>query len=457
MKNKPLVSIIIPVYNGSNFVSEAIQSALNQTYNNCEVLVINDGSNDNGKTKQCVLQFGERIQYFEKINGGVASALNFGLKHALGDYISWLSHDDIYYENKIQVQMDEMLEQDEQTLIWSNYDLIDENSNILVKFEPKTFKFFDTSLEYILNTRVHGCSLLIPKKAFNDVGNFDETLRTTQDNDMWFRMVHFGYKLIHINQSLIQSRQHKEQGSIVLRDIQKCEIINFYKKVYSILEKEITKNILLYKLIMNKINKKNNSIEHKSFNVSNYWENRYTVGKNSGFGSYGENAEYKSNILNGVIREYKINSLIEFGCGDGNNLGLYKINNYIGFDIAKKAIDICINTYKNDESKTFIYYEPFLFKASNAFKADITISFEVLFHLVEDRMYKKYIHDLFISSKKYVLVFSTNFIQESEAIHMKYREFTKDVPLNFKLVKFIKTPSHLNLLSDFYLFERTEK
>ena len=100
--NFPLVSIIIPVYNGSNYVKEAIDSALAQTYKNIEVIVVNDGSTDN--TEKIVKSYGDKIRYFYKENGGVASALNLAIENSKGEYISWLSHDDVYYPNKIQEQ-----------------------------------------------------------------------------------------------------------------------------------------------------------------------------------------------------------------------------------------------------------------------------------------------------------------------------------------------------------------
>jgi len=190
------------------------------------------------------------------------------------------------------------------------------------------------------------------------------------------------------------------------------------------------------------------------FNTINYWENRYKSGKTSGDGSYGTNAKYKAFILNSIIKDYQIQSLIEFGCGDGNNLALYEIEKYIGFDVSKKAIELCIKKYMNDKNKTFLYYEPNLFQSSHAFQGDISISFEVLFHLIEDSLYKKYLKDLFTSSQKYVLIFSSNIKKEKESNHMIYREFTKDIDKNFQLIKTIKTPSELNLIADFYLFER---
>ena len=105
----PLVSIAIPVYNGANYMREAIDSVLAQTYPNIEVLVVNDGSRDEGATEEIVLTYGYRIRYFSKPNGGVASALNLALKEAKGDYFCWLSHDDIYLPEKVSKEMEKLL------------------------------------------------------------------------------------------------------------------------------------------------------------------------------------------------------------------------------------------------------------------------------------------------------------------------------------------------------------
>src|SRR5256885_962105 len=94
---KPLVSIVIPVYNGSNFLRQAIDSALAQTYQNREIIIVNDGSRDDGKTEAAALSYGDKIRYAAKPNGGCGSALNHGIGLMRGDYFSWLSHDDVYY------------------------------------------------------------------------------------------------------------------------------------------------------------------------------------------------------------------------------------------------------------------------------------------------------------------------------------------------------------------------
>ena len=100
----PRVSIIIPVYNGANYLKEAIDCALNQSYQNLEVIVVNDGSCDEGATRSVALSYGDRIRYFEKENGGVSSALNLGIREMRGEYFSWLSHDDKYEKDKLQTR-----------------------------------------------------------------------------------------------------------------------------------------------------------------------------------------------------------------------------------------------------------------------------------------------------------------------------------------------------------------
>src|SRR5665647_567426 len=94
----PKVSIVIPVYNGSKYLGEAIDSALAQTYKNLEIIVSNDGSSDNGATERVAKSYGDKIIYLgKKDNGGASTALNAAIKVMTGEYFSWLSHDDMYY------------------------------------------------------------------------------------------------------------------------------------------------------------------------------------------------------------------------------------------------------------------------------------------------------------------------------------------------------------------------
>jgi glycosyltransferase involved in cell wall biosynthesis len=213
----PKVSIIIPVYNGSNYLKEAIDSALAQTYSNIEILVINDGSKDDGATENIALSYGEKIRYFYKENGGVASALNMGIEKMEGDYFSWLSHDDVYYPEKINTQILYISKlNDKNIVLYSNWDVINNLGKMIHSVRHQnTYKMTDLNLSLfpVFNGLIHGCSLLISKKIFMDIGSFDITLPTTQDYAMWFRILQ-NYPVHFIPEPLIMSRAHEEQGSI---------------------------------------------------------------------------------------------------------------------------------------------------------------------------------------------------------------------------------------------------
>ena len=112
-----MVSIIIPVYNGANYMREAIDSALKQTYDNIEVIVINDGSEDEGETEKIAFSYGDKIRYYSKSNGGVATALNLGIEKMKGDYFSWLSHDDMYMPEKISNEIEQLQTLPDRTII----------------------------------------------------------------------------------------------------------------------------------------------------------------------------------------------------------------------------------------------------------------------------------------------------------------------------------------------------
>lgn len=181
MSDLPLISIVIPVYNGSDYLTEAIDSALAQTYSNVEILVVNDGSTDNGATREIALSYGDRIRYFEKENGGVATALNYGVNEMKGEYFSWLSHDDKYYPEKLSIQQQAKSKLPQNIILYSDYEFINNKS------KHKSFQILDSNylnskpLYAILRNAIHGCSLLVPKSAFNDCGLFEDNLKTTQD------------------------------------------------------------------------------------------------------------------------------------------------------------------------------------------------------------------------------------------------------------------------------------
>jgi len=191
-KKLPLVSIVIPVYNGSNYMREAIDSALAQDYPNLEVLVINDGSKDDGKTAEIAKSYGDKIRYFEKENGGVSTALNLGIKEMKGEYFSWLSHDDRYYENKISTQVNYLVENnllDENVITYTDYDIINEKSKVIGETEFRRYRPNDKPELAMLRGLISGTALLIPKKALEEYGGFDTKYRCIQDYLLFFEFM----------------------------------------------------------------------------------------------------------------------------------------------------------------------------------------------------------------------------------------------------------------------------
>ncbi|TBG24185.1 glycosyltransferase [Rhizobium leguminosarum] len=223
----PRVSIVIPVYNGADFLEDAIESALAQTYQNIEIIIVNDGSRDNGATERIALRYADRIRYYSKPNGGVASALNYAIEQMSGDYFSWLSHDDLYADDKVERNIAAINAIDgpdrERTIIYSDYAVFnDKPENAftvrLPATPPELFRYWLT-----VENRIHGCALLVPKTAFKECGIFDETLRTTQDYDLWFRFAE-RYRFVHIARTLVWARSHSAQGSVAMAGLALQEI-----------------------------------------------------------------------------------------------------------------------------------------------------------------------------------------------------------------------------------------
>lgn len=210
----PKVSIIIPVYNGANYMREAIDSALSQTYGNIEVIVVNDGSCDNGETARIARSYGDLIRYFEKPNGGVATALNLGIEKMTGEYFSWLSHDDVYEPKKIEEQIRLLCKQaDRQCIIFSGYRTINEAGESLHEcfFPPDICENLLSLLSIETELSLNGCTLLIPTEVLR-TNRFDEMLRYTQDYDMWLKLYE-KVPFVYIDKCLVLSRQHSQQDS----------------------------------------------------------------------------------------------------------------------------------------------------------------------------------------------------------------------------------------------------
>lgn len=188
---------------------------------------------------------------------------------------------------------------------------------------------------------------------------------------------------------------------------------------------------------------------------NSFWKKNYSDGGTSGPGSYGELAQFKADFLNTFVRENNVVSVIEFGCGDGNQVSYFDFPNYIGIDISREAISMCKE--KNTKSN-YVFYEhdpKFPLSRIGIFTADLTLSLDVIYHLVEKDIYLRHLELLFQSSNRFVVIYghnSNNFFPEDFTYP---REFTSDITElypNWDLIEHVK--NELTSWSDFYVFKK---
>jgi SAM-dependent methyltransferase len=184
-----------------------------------------------------------------------------------------------------------------------------------------------------------------------------------------------------------------------------------------------------------------------------YWEKRYDKSGNSGSGSYGEKANYKATILNRFVEKNNIRKVVELGCGDGNQLKQFSFPEYIGLDVSPTAIKLCKDIFKEDSSKQFLLYdEKEIDTRLEGLKAELSLSLDVIYHLVEDKVYEKYMHRLFSVSSHHVIIYAWD-VEEEKKYHVRHRNFSKWIADNisgFQLKERITQSPYC----DFFIYEK---
>lgn len=212
---KPLFSVIIPAYNQAKFLPEAFNSLLDQTCEHWEAVVVNDGSTDHTKEVMDAYAFQDsRFRCIHKENGGVGSALNEGITHARGEWICWLSSDDLYEKEKLELHRQYIQQFPKIKFFYTHFYYL--NDETKEKTEPQLWqpippKEFQVT-QFFIGNYVHGNSFAIHKSVFNKVGLFNTTLRQGQDFDMWLR-VSAKYESLFINQRTCVTRFHPGQDT----------------------------------------------------------------------------------------------------------------------------------------------------------------------------------------------------------------------------------------------------
>ena len=206
----PAVTVVIPVYNGTNYLREAIDSVLAQTYGDYELIVVDDGSTDD--TWALIQSLGERVRGFRKPNGGVASALNLGISHARGRWIAWLSHDDLFLPAKLEKQVAFLARSPEFKACYTDYFVGDSAGAIVRGVETPWYPRARALRALFGRSYISGSTMLVERACFDAVGPFSEKWRYTQDTEMWLRVLR-RFEIGRVPEKLVVERAHPAQGS----------------------------------------------------------------------------------------------------------------------------------------------------------------------------------------------------------------------------------------------------
>lgn len=164
-----------------------------------------------------------------------------------------------------------------------------------------------------------------------------------------------------------------------------------------------------------------------------YWDRRYQAGGTSGDGSYSNLARFKANYINQFVAHHGIEAIVELGCGDGNQLTLADYPSYTGVDVSPAALERCSALFQGDDTKDFATTVP----SDRMF--DLSMSLDVIYHLIEDEVFEKYMHDLFALSRRFVLIYASDCEQDefarahpgvAPAPHVRHRRFSDWIERN---------------------------
>ena len=208
MSNQPKVSVVIPTFNRSTLLTDAIDSVLTQTYSNYEIIVVDDGSTDD--TADVVARYDNKVRYIYRENGGLSAARNTGIASAKGEYIAFLDSDDMFVATKLEKQVRILDENPEICFCYSNVAFCDAKMNFLrVRGADHQFKSGYMAKEALLWKACCGQpqSWLIRKKCFDETGGFEESLRHSEEREMSVRLAML-YKMHGLKEPLTKVRMH---------------------------------------------------------------------------------------------------------------------------------------------------------------------------------------------------------------------------------------------------------
>jgi glycosyltransferase involved in cell wall biosynthesis len=204
----PLVSVIIPVFNGAKYVGDAIESVLAQTYHNHEIIVVDDGSVDDSWA--VIQSYVPKVRALHKENGGVSSALNLGIRQSTGEFVAWLSHDDVFLPAKLERQVDFLARSPRFRACYTDYRLITSEGDLIAEISTPWYPRDQAIRKLFAEMYIGGSTILFERSLYDAVGPFAEHWRLTSDAEMWFRMLSVG-DIGRVAEVLLKERCHETQ------------------------------------------------------------------------------------------------------------------------------------------------------------------------------------------------------------------------------------------------------
>lgn len=246
MKN---VSVVLPCHNGGRWISEAIGSVLAQTYQNFELVIIDDGSADDSKRIISSYLYDERIRYIYQDNRGFSAAINRGIKESNGIFIGFIGQDDLWMPIKLESQLGYINKHKNLDLLHSNYYSIDAKKRIIRQEKAKTPDFSkkeEVIKRLFLNNFIGFETVLVKRKCFDEVGFFDEHMMGFSDHDMWLRIAG-SFNIGYLDLPLVKKCEHglqlsKFRAEIILRDefLMVKKAIEYYPFLKRVEQKKLT-------------------------------------------------------------------------------------------------------------------------------------------------------------------------------------------------------------------------
>ena len=183
--------------------------------------------------------------------------------------------------------------------------------------------------------------------------------------------------------------------------------------------KSVLKSVPIFGPLVATISRHLNSLGFRG--SADYWEQRYRKGGTSGAGSYNRLAKFKAKFLNDFVERNRIASVIEFGSGDGAQLELADYPSYVGVDVSKTAIAEASKRFTGDASKSFLHTS----ELPPGLRAELALSLDVIYHLVEDDAFDGYMRGLFDAATRFVIIYSSDHDETLGVAHVRHRRFSE--------------------------------